>query len=147
MDCLIDEAASLKIFFRRLNNPQKMDENKINIMKGIAWDLLHFRILEQRLKINDYNIEIPYVLSFDQRFNNLFDVFSYKFSIYNINSGKITSVEDMEVLNALSVKYGEHVSSVVDKIKENVEIRDNMWKHMNVTYLEGLILKLEQQLY
>lgn len=146
MDCLIDESASLTRFFKGLNNPRKIDENKINLMKGIAWDLLHFRILEQRLRINGYNIEIPYVLSFDQRFNNLFDVFSYKFSIYDINSGKITSVEEKEVLNVLSMKYGENISDVMNKIKENTEKRNNMWKHINVTYLEGLILKLEQQL-
>ena len=146
MDCLIDESTSLTRFFKGLNNPQKINVNKVNVIKGIAWDLLHFRILEQRLRIDGYNIEIPYVLSFDQRFNDLFNVFSYKFSIFDADFGKVISVEEKEVLNVLSIKYGENISDAVCRIKENKEKRKNMWEHINVTYLEGLIHKLEQQL-
>lgn len=129
---------------------EKNSDDFIRKLKGMAWDLFHFRHLEKvtTLKISDYtDYFFPAICSFDDRFVQLIEFYKLKGLAYKRGTSKIYpfysfGIEDMIELTDKGRKKIEEDFFSNDAImtrKMSYESKDKNFK--------DIILKLESEFF
>ena len=125
-------------FFRKIqvkdNNTKK--KNSLDILKGMAWDFMHLRILGYFIAYNcniNY-LDISYIITRDKGFNDFLDAMSL--SSFCLYGGELISVFDFELENRLNDKCSEILKRYYSQEKGSV---------ININY-KKIYKKLENEL-
>jgi hypothetical protein len=91
-------------FFDPINKPFAKDISKLQEkIDNLTWDLKIPRLMEACLT-QQWNCShfIPYFLTFDQRLNNILDLYPVKGSVFDASTGIFTPIPEINITNFLS---------------------------------------------
>ncbi|KAF0854971.1 hypothetical protein [Pantoea dispersa] len=135
--------------FKFFNKIHKNSKNIWQALRGMTWDLVHYRYLEQAITFNMGNGEryfFPGLLTCDKGFIEVMELTSLKAVAFNSNGGPpipFFHSKDMEKITAnIPELYNFHSKL---STKENVEKRESMRNSIDYN-LTSLVIELETEL-